>query len=294
MTGMDNIREASYRCSLCGQNRHIHVDIEHHRARVSRSPNGLLSISDIHYCTDGLLSLNNLHVDHNLHVRSFSLMELPDKKRKSISVLGIPEPGIRDISTYRITRMIAEGGYRIVLIDKQLQVKLNIGEVIPEEKPDETITSKKGDVILEYYTSDLPLRKFNRIWFQELVDALESLPPTRLGLFIEALRYVYKHEGQKPDFFGVQQLRTLLTSHKTNFTVLKHNWKAIRTVTNKYGNDKRESIDDMLRLIRNQPGISLREIQIQMRKDLVYLIFLAIILEFEGILEIHRDQDIQG
>ena len=286
-------QEVGYICVICNKNRYVRIDPKSHLEKVAHSPNGLSEISDIHYCVDGMLSINNLHVDHNFSVRSFSLIELPDGKRQSQT--GIPMPKqMTTLNTYKIDKMVEEGGYRVRLIDHRLRVNLNIGEIpLSEENLDQFI-SNDGHVELLYYECGIPLRLANRLWFNELINTLEILPPTKIGLFIETLRFVYANNDDKPDYFGTQQLKTLLTAHHTTMKVIPHNYKQLRNITNKYGIEKRETIDSLIKLLKDSPKLSLRQIQELLKIDLVYLIFLSIILEIENVIEINRDDMINN
>ena len=157
------VRDISYLCALCGENRVLSIQPQKHKARIGRSANGLAELSDIHHCKDGILSINNLHVDANYDVRSFTLMELPDRKPKAMSRVGIPSPvNQHQVSTYRLTEMIDGGGYRITLVDDQLEVNFNIGEIKVSEEYHEKLVSDGGNVILYYFQSHIPLRRNNR------------------------------------------------------------------------------------------------------------------------------------
>ncbi len=265
------------------------MDPEDHKNRITRSANGLGQVSDIHFCSMGHLSINNLHIDQHWAVRSFSLMELPEAVAEVKVSRGIPMPTQKATSNlYRITSMLDdEEGYRLILTDSKLNITINVGEVLLDEVEVASFASFGGQVKLRYFESDIKLRGYHEMWFTEFVNALEELPPTRLGLFVEALRFLWNVK-QKPTEFEVEQLRTLLSSHNTTFMVQRHNYKVLRNITNKYGAELREPIDKLLRAIKENRDMTLQDIQVVLQEELAFLIYLAIILEQGGALKIHR------
>jgi hypothetical protein len=257
------------------------------------SPNGLVEYSDPHTCYDGFLTIYRLYVDADYNVRSFSLLELPSKQVSKMNIPGIPTPKKSEYNIYRIDGMYAEkGGYRIVIDDKNLKVRISIGDIHKTERPINIIESKGETVFLEYYEYGQKISDNDKRWYQILVDSIEDLPPTKLGLFVESLRFVYENNKTKPDDFTINQFKTILSAHKTHFSLISDEtapFKKIRNLTNKYGDDKREIVDKLLNYIEETPDITLETLVQKTKEKLVYLIYLLLIMEYEDMVTKRRE-----
>ncbi|MHA2172962.1 MAG: hypothetical protein ACXAB7_24140 [Candidatus Kariarchaeaceae archaeon] len=273
----------------------IRLDTEVHREKVSDSPNGLATYSDIHRCEEGILGISNLHIDHDFAIRSFSILELPAlRKPFSDRVPGLPVPQAdpkKQVNSYVITQMLDEKGFRLVIIDEGINAILNIGQVdVVTEGKVTTIISDLGMVFLDYYPSEMTFNKNLEKWLTILVNLLEILPPTRLGLFIETLRFIHGLYRTPPSNFHILQLKTILTCHETYFTInkVRARYKKIRDISSKYGEENAELIKSLLYYLEENPISPLQHFAKNFDRDLVYLIYLFLILEQEGLVDIER------
>ena len=69
---------------------------------------GLALYSHMHVCKFGILGVNSLFIDHNLHVRSYNYVNLPKYKIKtkvSIPMPGAPKSDEGATSTLRVTHV---------------------------------------------------------------------------------------------------------------------------------------------------------------------------------------------
>jgi hypothetical protein len=273
----------------------IQLNIEEHVQQVAKSPNGLVIHSAIHRCDDGLLGISNLHIDANFAIRSFSILEFPSRTRPTaIPVPGLPVPksDLSEIKNkYIITQMQTIKGFRLIIVDHRLNALLNIGKV--DEKNEEKIsriTSDLGMVYLDYYPSEMPLNTHTEKWLMILVNHTEILPPTKIGLFIETLRFIHDLHRTPPSTFLIKQLQTLLTSHETYFTLIKvtARFRKIKDIALKYGEDIAILSKTLLEFLEENPIIPLQDYVKAHNRDLLYLIRIFLILEQEKLLIIER------
>ncbi|MHA2403932.1 MAG: hypothetical protein ACXADH_13135, partial [Candidatus Kariarchaeaceae archaeon] len=268
---MSSVRETRYQCSVCSRLRSYPVDIEEHSQKVKDSPNGLVIHSDIHRCDNGILGINNLHIDHDFAIRSFENLQLPIKRRPiKSSVPGIPLPAPlanitsdgNSMRTYPITKMIPDKDFRIRIIDERLRVIIKIGEINPkEEKMVAYITSDLGTIELEYYACSIRYNSNLEKWFSILTNLLEKLPPTTIGLFIETLMFIHSLELTPPSTFLITQLKTILTSHETHFQ-LKEKQENVTArlgyVAGKYGDEVAVVMNELISYLVANPLVPLR------------------------------------
>lgn len=284
-----------YQCLLCTKMRDIEISLSEHEKLVSNSANGLVLYSDIHRCDEGILAINNAHIDKEYNVRSFSSLELPDKRKiekKTALNLPIPKTSLSEsIKRYHITQMLPEKGLRILIEDSRLNAIINIGRIQPrKEKPIAVAESDQGSIILDYYPSKLDYNTNMEKWLNVLVNQLELLPVTRLGLFIETLRFIHGFYRKRPDSFQIVQLQTILSSHETYFTIMTKlsEGENLEGIAAKYGDDLEEVALEIIGVLDKKPKLSLKEVASELDRDLVYLIFTFLIMEQEGLLDVHR------
>ena len=202
--------------------RQFRFDIETHMKKIEKSPNGLVSYAEIHRCSDGLLNIFNLQIDANHLIRSFNLLKLPIHRRPStLTVPGIPTPKIKSDEkrlNFNIGKMFSDEGFRIVIYDDMINVSINIGDVdTKKEIIIAQLESDHGTVRLDYYYSDIQYTPNIEKLLSILVNTLEIVPPTKIGLFVETLRYIYSIHKQVPNSFHIKLLKTILTTHETHF-----------------------------------------------------------------------------
>lgn len=295
MTLVVKYKRCVYHCISCKSTRQVQLNVNDHLNRVSSASNDLAMYSDIHICYDGILGINNLYIDQNFSVRSFSVLELPSTRTQLKGLGSIPIPqNQKPINTYNVTQMAIGGGYRLILQDESLGIVINVGEVDAiTEQFEAELVSKNGNIILEYYSCKFKWSSRAKDWFQAVIDALESLPPTRLGLFIETLRFVLAHHHSPLTEFEIEQLKTILLSHQTfiRSIYMGPRYKRVKQVTNKYGLDKKEVVNTILAKLSEKEQVSFQHLIEEIDRELVYLIYILIILENELIVKIERNFD---
>lgn len=274
--------------------RSIEISISDHEEKVSKSANGLVLYSDLHRCDEGILAINNAYVDLDFAVRSYSSIELPDKRTPVIKSLpGLPLPQTKVAQTtreYTITQMLPKKSLRLIIEDNRLDAIIKIGRIPKKEKPIAVAESDQGSIILDYYPSELDYNTNMEKWFNILVNQLELLPVTRLGLFVETLRFIHSFYRSPPDAFQIKQLQTILSSHETYFKQLidLSESESLGTINAKYGEDLGNLSLKILGVLKENPKFSLKEVAFKLDWDLIHLIYTLLIMEQEGFIEIHR------
>ena len=297
--------DAGYHCFICNKRRILRLNTEKHKNAVSKSPNGLALYSDIHRCSDGILGINNLHIDHDFAVRSYSILELPTKKialnEPGIPVPGVPAPGPpsakgTELNTYQITDMLSEKGFRLAIVDERLNISIKIGKPEKGEMMISYLTSDLGTVILEYYASEIAFSSVVEKWMILFVNLLEILPPTKIGLFIETLRFIHSNFRNLPSPFLIKQLKTILVAHETYFTVLpvKVRYKRIRDIKAKYGEEYASLTEEIIEKLEENPMMTLQDFTKDFDRDIVFLIYVFLILDQEAIIGIEWPGVIDG
>ncbi len=274
--------------------RSIEIAVSDHDDRISNSSNGLVLYSDLHRCDEGILAINNAYVDLDFAVRSFSSIELPDKRNPSTKSLpGLPMPQIRITQTtkeYLITQMLPKKSLRLIIEDSRLDAIIKIGRIPKKEKPIAVAESDQGSIVLDYYPSKMEYNTNMEKWFNILVNQLELLPVTRLGLFVETLRFIHSFYRSPPDAFQIKQLQTILSSHETYFKTLidLSEGETLGTVGAKYGKELEILAIKILDVLKENPKFNLKEIALKLDWDLIHLIYTLLIMEQEGFIEIQR------
>lgn len=292
---------SQFHCQDCKQMRQFSFDTEVHVKKIEKSPNGLASYSEIHRCSDGLLNIYNLQIDANHAIRSFNLMKLPVHRRPSVlSVPGIPSPKIKtndeQILNFNIDRMFPSNGFRLVIYDEMICVSINIGGVdVKKELLIAQIESDLGTIKLDYYDSDIQYTSNVEKLLSILVNTLEIVPPTKIGLFVETLRYIHSIHDQIPDAFHIKLLKTILTTHETHFLLNEVESKddAINDLKYKYSDEMGNFANELLDNIESDPHAPLQKFMTIKSKyhkndDLIYLIHTLMLMEQTGLLIIDR------
>jgi len=262
------------------------------------NPNGLFIYSDIHRCKDGFLAINNLHIDANSSVRTIDFLKLPSEKKVKPSVVGIPVPSepVSLMKSYRITGIRSDQSFRLTIKDDLLDIFLIIGDIqLDDEQAEYQIKSNNDTVEIKYYHSDLQFTDNLEDWLIELANLLELLPPTKVGLFIDTLRYIEKLRKIPPAPFHIDLLKTILSSHKIFFDVNQDTEleSALNTIEEMYGSDIIQSLNKILEALQTNPEATLQEFTQANDEDLSHLVYLFLILEQENVITIVRPDEIK-
>lgn len=288
----ETYHDLNYFCDRCQTRRHLKINKEKHMNLGEDSKNGLVIYSDIHRCNDGLNEVTNLQVDKNFDIRSYEFLKLPEYRKKSKAMIPIPgmEKSDKDINLLQIMEIDLNTNVNLVLNDHFLQSKIRIGRFDPMTEPIDTLESELGGITFFVYESDIPYGNTLKKWYQYLIDTLEILPPTKLGMLIETLRYFLDQYDTNPSDFDKSFVKTILASHEIFFEI-----KDITKITDlhqKYSDtlttEDFDVIDNYLSMLQDNPGMPIQFFTDKSEKDLIYQIYIFLILEKEGIVQIER------
>ncbi len=291
---------SQFQCQECKEMRQYQVDVLDHEKRISKSSNGLVIYSETHRCSDGLLNINNLQIDANYAVRSYGQLKLPEhRKATPKAVPGLPSPKIihdEDRKNFNITSMLPENGFRLVIYDEMVNVSINIGEVKVKKEPIiSRIESDHGYIIADYYHSKIPFSDNVEKLLVILINTLEIVPPTKIGLFVETLRYIHEIQQSSPSAFHIKLLKTILTTHETYFIL--ENVENVDPITSdlkyKYGDEMGNFAKELVDHLFKNPMTTLQnfmnlESAAHKNDDLIYLIHTFMLIEQTGLLIIDR------
>lgn len=291
---------SQFQCQQCKEMRHYEVDVIDHEKRISKSSNGLVIYSDIHRCSDGLLNIHNLQIDANFATRSYTQLKLPEhRKALPRGVPGLPSPKIvhdEERKNFNIISMLPEKGFRLVIYDDMVNVSINIGEVkVKTETFISRIGSDHGYIHVDYYHSEIPFSNNVEKLLMILINTLEIVPPTKIGLFVETLRYIHDIQQSSPSAFHIKLLKTILTSHETYFML--DDEENIIPITDdlkyKYGEEMGNFAHELVDHLIENPMATLQnfmniESATHKNDDLVYLIHTFMLIEQTGLLIIDR------
>ncbi|MCY3415002.1 MAG: hypothetical protein INQ03_25350 [Candidatus Heimdallarchaeota archaeon] len=292
-------KEARYQCSRCTSMRSKNISIRNHKEKVVQSSNGLLIYSDIHYCDLGFLGINNLQVDGNFDIRSVENLQLPKERKpmKKATLPGLPMPNnIQQLEdkhkVYYIDKLLPDTEYRIRIIDKRLRATVQIGDMDHRrEKMLGFIEADLGTIELEYYACEVSYSSVVEKWLLIMVNLLEKLPPTTLGLFIETLLFISKNVNNYPNVFLVRQLQTLIVAHQVFFKLKIEQaemQESLAYLAAKYGDEVTKTASELIAYLIQNPVTPLQRFTRSLNQDLDYLINLFLILEQEELIEIVR------
>jgi len=259
---------------------------------IESSPNGLVIYSDVHTCKDGVLEVNNLQIDKNYHIRSFEFLKLPEYRKKIKSMIPVPglKKSVDDMDLIKIMEIDRNQEINLVIEDHFLNVMIRIGRFDHTVEPQKTLNSELGGITLYIFENGGELTQTLEAWYQYLIDTLEILPPTKLGMLLETLWYFMDNQNTEPSAFDKSIVRTILASHEIFFEI--NDITNVMNIYQKYSESFSEAdfdiIDQFLSSLQDNPRMPIQFFTDKSDKDLVYLIYLFLILEKEDVIKIDR------
>lgn len=280
-----------YLCNECNVAQNILFTPKMRDEYIPKDLNGLALYSDIHICTMGILGVNNLYIDHNLHVRSYSYVKLPDYKAKKSN--GIPMPGksseeSHDLNEIIITQIFEKNDINITIYNAYSETLLNLGNVdYNKQAPVKTLTSTMGIVNLKFYYSDTRYTSQLEKWLELFVNIYESLPPSRFGVIVEVLRFLLDEKDNFPSEFDEMIMKTILASHEIYFELVEGD-RDVNFLNNAYGEEEGKVMKLILELIEENPMLPLHDYSLTLKEEIVFVIYCFLLLEKHGLIIIYR------
>ncbi|MFV2014672.1 MAG: hypothetical protein ACC656_04550, partial [Candidatus Heimdallarchaeota archaeon] len=215
-----------------------------------------------------------------------------------LSGLGIPvpkAPSLDEMKIYIITHLPPNVRLKIVIIDHMLKVKINIGKVVEDaEIPILTTQSDLGLMEIVFYPSEVTFSPMLEKWFTILVNTMEVLPATKIGLIVDTLKYILDSSINEPIEFDIIFLKTILASHEIYFEMIEGSdlsW-ADHLAINATPKYREKDVAVMMKImahLEKNPYIPLQQyVSKELHQDLRYLIYIFLLLEVEGLIRIER------
>ncbi|MCY3411849.1 MAG: hypothetical protein INQ03_09475 [Candidatus Heimdallarchaeota archaeon] len=283
---MQMVTFVQYLCNQCNKSQNIRFTDEMRSSFITGDPNGLSLFSHIHLCENGIAGVNNLNIDHNLHVRGYNFVELPryEVKKKSM-VPGAPKIQ-KSSNSVIITHIFDKNDLNLVFNFSKFGYNVQIGNFNPETRePIEKLKSEKGSVLLQVFESEVKYTSQVQKWLRIFLENLDFIVPSRLGLFIEILQFILEEKNQYPSEMDRKIIKSILVSYDI-FMEFKGDMH-YSTLTHVYGEENGTLMVGCVDALKEDPLTSLHELVQKFKKNIVKILFALLILEIHGVIEIH-------
>ncbi len=244
--------------------------------------NGLTLFSHLHTCKGGVTGVNNLYIDHNLDVRSYNFVKLPEFQRKrKMMIPGAPKPKNPEVN---ITHIRAKNDLNIIMINEVAGANITIG-TIPETDPVKILSSDMEMVQIKYFESNTKLDNLMEKWMQMLVNSIEVLLPSNIGLILESLIYILEEKRMFPSDFDAKLIRTILASHDVYISNVSED--SVDHLKNIY--EDGEYMVGIIALLKENSTMRLHDFTNQMRGvSIKKIIYAILMLENHGAIHVDR------
>lgn len=249
--------------------------------------NGLTLYSHIHICKFGFLGVNNLQIDHNLHVRSYNFIELPEYKKPSVAVVPGAPKVISDKRQVRVTHLLEKNALNIIIRNEISDYQINVGTIdFSKMAARKTIRSMNGKVIGKFYYSNSVYTSQMEKWGELFLNLIEYLLPSKLGVILEVLQFIMEEKNEFPSQLDKNIIQTILSSHDIFFEIIAEEDKD--QLMESYGESEGSTMIKILEAIKQDMMIQLHQLVLDLKEDIIFIIYCALILERHGYIIIHR------
>lgn len=279
----------TYFCDACKQVRRLAFTPEIYSQYVSDDLTGLALYSDIHTCVNGLKGVNNLHIDHDLNVRSFVQLKLPEYRKQEVGMIPIPSAAPADaLHDIELTQIKERNDLNIKITEKALDVNIIIGK--PSHVAISKLVSDNGHVQLSYYPSDTIFTPEIEVWLTHFINIIEVLPATKMTFLIEVIDYILNNKSNKPTSFDLRLIKTILASHEVYFMLEEVDKLKEFVLNNPYelSSTDLEIMQNIIDTIEEQPMLPLKDYIKFYDIEFVHTIYLFLMLEQHKIILIDR------
>lgn len=276
-----------YLCNQCKISQIIEFTDEMIEQYITKDPNGLSLYSHVHLCENGLAGVNNLFIDHNLDVRSYSFVELPQYKRELKMVIpGTPKIK-NEKKTVRVTQISYKNDLNLRIEFETAKFDIKVGSFSPLKSNLQSILVSPFNLVkLYYYESNLKFTPQLEQWLKALIENLEILVPGKLGLIIEIFQLIVQDKDKYPSDLDKNIIKTILVSHDIFFELNRE--LDISQLFYAYGEENGILMLGIVKMIENNPMVNLHEMVLNFKKNVVTIMFVLLILEVHGVVTIYR------
>lgn len=276
-----------YQCNQCKISQIIQFTNEMREQYITRDPNGLSLYSHIHLCENGMAGVNNLFIDHNLDVRSYSFIELPQYKRElKMSIPGAPKID-KEKSIIKVTQISYKNDLNIKIQFEAGKFDIDVGSFSPAKSNLQNIlVSPFNLVYLHFYESEVRFTPQVEQWLNALIENLEILVPGKLGLIIEILQFIIRDKDKYPSDLDKNIIKTILVSHDIFFEL--NSEVDISHLSHAYGEENGVLMLNIIEMIEKDAMVNLHNMVLNFKKNVVTIMFALLILEVHGVVTIYR------
>lgn len=281
------VGRVQYLCNQCKISQNIQFTDDMKDLYITRDPNGLSLYSHVHLCEMGMAGVNNLFIDHNLDVRSYSFIEFPGfKKLSKMLIPGTPEVK-KEKKIVHLTHITHKNDLNILIQFDMASFVVQIGPYNHSNNvPQHTLVSNSGIVNIHYYESDVKFTSQIEQWLDTLLDNLEILVPGKLGIVIELLQFIIRDNDKYPTDLDKNIIKTILVSHDIFFELNRE--VDINHLSHAYGEENGMLMRGLIEMIEKDPLVQLHQMVLTFKKNIVATMFALLILEVHEAIIIHR------
>lgn len=276
-----------YLCNQCKTSQLIHFNEEMKKEYISSNLNGLSLFSHIHLCENGLAGVNNLYIDHNMNVRSYSFIEIPQYKRKiKMKIPGAPKIQ-KQMETIKLTHISYKNDINLFIQFEMSEFSIQIGpNNLSNSVPEKSMVSSGGFIRLHYFESGSKFTSQLEQWLMVFIDNLEILIPGKLGIIVEILQFIIKDRENYPSDLDKNIIKTILVSHDIFFDFIQG--INVSHLAHAYGEENGILMLKIMDMIEKESMIKLHEMVLKFKKSIVTIMFALLILEMHGVIIINR------
>lgn len=280
-------QRVQYLCNQCKKSQIIQFSDEMKEKYITRDPNGLSLYSHIHLCKNGVAGVNNLFIDHNMDVRSYSFIEIPQYKKKAkMMIPGAPKIK-KIINTINLTHIVYKNDLNLLIQFDMSNFEVQIGPYNNiNSSPLNILTSPAGIISLHYYDSEVKFTPQIEHWLTTFLENLEILIPGKLGLIIEILQFIIKDKENYPSDLDKNIIKTILVSHDIFFDFI--HGIDISQLAHAYGEENGVLMLNIIEMIEKDAMVNLHDMVLNFKKNVVTIMFALLILEVHGVVTIYR------
>ena len=280
---------SNFVCHECKILKDIKIDISEHVEKISKSANGLVSYSDLHECSLGIIGVTNLLLDANYTIRGIEYCKFASAREKSVkSILEIPVPTKQSITKIKLSSLDSTKSFRLLIENTSLLYNINIGDVSADEEPLHVFKSPFHSTTIQYYKSNTEFTSEVVLWFENLVQMLEFLPPPKLGLLFEALFYIKAFQVKKPSQIDLNLLKLIFVPHEIFFKIDEEPiGQSVFDKLTIYSEQDREIMHNIYTDFKEKPNNSLLD-HANHQRNFITITFYSLLMENENLIKIIR------
>ncbi len=196
-------------------------------------------------------------------------------------------PRIKKTKMIKMTHILEKNDLNIIIENKISDYAIQVGTIsFDKTSPIKTIKSDSELIIVQYYYSNTMYSSQIELWFELLIENLESLLPSKLGVMIEVLKFILEERRDFPSPLDKSIIQMIFASHDIFFEVISD--ISPDFLVEAYGDAEGSTMIKILDIIKNDLMVQLHSLVITLKEDIVFIIYCMLLLEVHGLINIHR------